>query len=159
MSLADQVEAVLTSLPAPSAGPQTIDVTEGGQRFVSELAAVDSLGCAFTSFTLTSQKLANAKIDELKKIAEALSARLTYLLEPIQPIEVDPDQCIIQMRSVPPQKNDTRTSYYELLVRKGGELSLVRYAKDTNSSIRQCVPAQVTREVFVRLVQDFSAVS
>jgi hypothetical protein len=159
MSLADQVNAALTALPVPSAGSQTIDVAEAGQRFTSELSAVDSLGCAFTNFTLTSQKLKNAGIDELKRVAEALSVRLTYLLEPVQPIEVDPSQCVIQMRSVPPQKNDNRTSYYELLVRKGGELSLARYAKDVNSSVRQCVPAQVTREVFVRLVQDFSAVS
>ena len=94
----------------------------------------------------------------MRKVAEALSARLTYLLEPIQPIEVDPDHCVVQMRSNPPQRNENRTSYYELLVARGGQLSLCRYEKDT-SSIRQCVPAQVTLEVFWRLLGDFSAVA
>lgn len=157
MSISQQAEAALAALPL-GVGPQTIDVAEGGQRFLSDLSAVDSLGCAFIGFVFSSQKLTNAPIEDLKRTAEALSSRLTYLLEPLRPIEIDPDQCIVQLRSVPPQKNETRTSYYELLVRKGGELTLSRFEK-VPGQLRQVIPAQVTREVFIRLVQDFSAVS
>ena len=99
--------------------------------------------------------MAAAPIDQLKKVADALSKRLTYLLEPISPIEVDADQCVVQLRSNPPQRDDNGTQYYELLVRRGGELSLRRYQKQSGG-VRQGVPAQVTREVFLRLIGDFS---
>ena len=40
------------------------------------------------------------------------------------------------MRSNPPQKDDDGRSYYELLVRRGGEIALVRYRKE-NGTARQ----------------------
>ena len=95
-------------------------------------------------------------VEKLKQISNNLSKRLSYLLEPINPIEVDSEQCLVQMRSSPPAKGEDGTSYYELLVRRGGELRLSRYAK-TPGQPRRIVPAQVTREVFLRLVADFSA--
>lgn len=158
MSLTTQVETALQALSSPSAARQLVDAAAAGQRFSCELTALDSLACACCQFLVESDRLAPLGIHDLKRVAEQLSARLTYLLEPIQPIEVDPDQCVVQMRSVPPQKDEHRVSYYELLVGRGGRLSLCRYAKDA-SSLRQEVPAHVTREVFLRLVGDFSAVA
>lgn len=96
--------------------------------------------------------------DELKQTAERLSARLTYLLEPISPIEVDAHGCVVQMRSNPPHKDADRTTYYELLVSRAGELSLARYARASGQS-REVIPAHVTREVLARLVSDFCAVA
>ena len=112
---------------------------------------------AFEPFTLESSRLSGVSIDQLKKRAEALSARLSYLLEPISAVEVDPDSCTVQMRSVPPQKDDDGTNYYELLVERGGRLSLCRYSKSPGA-VRHVVPANVTREVFHRLAADFVAV-
>ncbi len=95
--------------------------------------------------------------DQLKATAEKLSARLTYLLEPISPIETDAHGCVVQMRSNPPQKEVDRTSYYELLVSRSGELSLCRYAR-VGGQTREPIAAHVTREVLARLAADFSAV-
>jgi hypothetical protein len=156
MSLKSQTEAALQGLAAFSAGSKVLDVSEGGQRMQCELTALDSLGCAFSRFELTSDALASADINRLRGVADNLSKRLTYLLEPISPIEVDADQCVVQLRSNPPQKDDTGTSYYELLVRRGGQLSLQRYTKQPDGQ-RGAVPAQVTREVLLRLVDDFAA--
>lgn len=156
MAISDQVRGALAALNAPASAPQTIAVSEAGQHFTARLTAVDTLACAFDEFRLASDALAAATIDELKEVAERLSARLTYLLEPVMPIEVDPDQCVVQMRSVPPQKDDAGTTYYELHVRRGGVLDLCRYQKQ-RAQARETVPAQVTREVFLRLVSDFSA--
>jgi hypothetical protein len=61
------------------------------------------------------------------------------------------------MRSYPPQKTDDGTTYYELLVRRGGSLSLVRYQKQPGDQ-RQAIAAHITREVLLRLVDDFAAV-
>ena len=91
----------------------------------------------------------------MKRIAEQLSAKLTYLLEPISPIETDAHGCVVQMRSNPPQKEADRTSYYELLVSRSGELSIRRYTR-TAGQTRQTIPTQLTREVLCRLAGDLS---
>ncbi|HEX4131194.1 MAG TPA: hypothetical protein VHZ24_14235 [Pirellulales bacterium] len=156
MALEQQVQSALASLPSPSTGPMRIDESSTGQQFECDLSAIDSLGCSFERFTLHSDRLRAAGMDEVQRVAGELSKRLTYLLEPIQPIETDSQQCVVQMRSVPPAKDGDRTSYYELLARKTGELSLVRYNADYGAG-RQVALAHVTREVFLRLVRDFSA--
>jgi hypothetical protein len=78
-------------------------------------------------------------------------------MEPIAPIELDAASCIVQLRSNPPQRDDDGRSYYELIVRRGGEIALVRYRKENGNARRQ-ISATVTREVLLRLVGDFCAV-
>jgi hypothetical protein len=157
MSLQKETLAALNQLTIGSSTSQTLAAEHAGQRLTCELTALDTLGCAFTTLTVASDVLAGASTERLKKLADALSRRINYLLEPVNPIEVDPEQCVVQLRSVPPQKDDSQTSYYELHVRRGGQIDLARYAKDRGQP-RQVVPAQVTREVLLRLVGDFSAV-
>jgi hypothetical protein len=99
--------------------------------------------------------LASATVDQLKDIAKTLSKRLSYLLESISPMEIDDEACIVQMRSNPPQKDDDGTRYYELVVARG-ELTLCRYSR-VSSQPRFIVAANVTREVFERLAEDFVA--
>jgi hypothetical protein len=163
MTLKQQTQSTLQGWPTFSAGPRSLDLVEGILRLSCELTALETLGCAFSRFTLTSDKLAGASIDQLKKTSEALSKRLTYLLEPIRPIEVDVEHCVVQLRSQPPQKDEDHTSYYELLVKRTGELSLCRYVHTRDAqaagALRQAVPAHVTREVFLRLIGDFCAVA
>ena len=86
-----------------------------------------------------------------------MADRLTYLMEPIAPIELDAGECIVQLRSNPPQRDDDGRSYFELIVRRGGEIALVRYRKE-NAGARRQIPATVTREVLLRLVGDFCGV-
>ena len=70
----------------------------------------------------------------------------SFIPRMIRPIEVDPDQCVVQMRSVPPSQVDNRTTYYELLVRKGGYLSLCRFARDPGQP-REQIAARVSPAV------------
>ncbi len=135
-----------------------IDVREGGQRLECRLITVDAMSCAFDQFAVTADSLAGSSIEDLKKVGEALSTRLNYLLEPISPIEIDSEGCHVQLRSSPPQKDDDGTKYYELVVSHDGIMSLVRYSKSSGSP-RQTIPAEVTHEVWTRLVDDFSAVA
>jgi hypothetical protein len=92
----------------------------------------------------------------VKQVAERLAKQLTYLLEPIRPIETDAEQCVVQMRSSPPRRDEDRSTYYELQVRKGGALSLCRYEK-APGDVRRPIAMQLTREVFRRLLEDFAA--
>jgi hypothetical protein len=156
MSLADKARLELALLRLNPHGLQVWEIAEGGQRFSCELTQVDTLACAFTRSELICDALAGAGLDKLRQVSETLSKRLTYLLEPVKPIEVDADRCVVQMRSSPPQQSDNATTYYELLVERGGKLSLSRYQKPPGKP-REVLPAHVTREVLLRLIGDFSA--
>lgn len=156
MSIVDEVKRTLASWAPFAASPQLLEVTAGGQRLRCALVALDSLACSFTRLDLDSSDLAGVTLAKVKQVAEQLSRRLTYLLEPISPVETDALGCQVQMRSNPPAKDEDGTSYYELLVSQSGNLSLCRY-KRTPGSPRVTIPAHVTREVLLRLISDFSA--
>ena len=138
-------------------GPQTVTAHEPPRSVRCALDEVTSLAVNVGSLVLETSELATATIHELEEMSRDLSGRVNYLLEPIGPIEADADTCTVQMRSMPPHKDDDGRSYYELLVRRGGELSLRRYRKEPGQP-RTAIPATLTREVLVRLIGDFGAV-
>src|SRR5262249_47815689 len=123
-------------------------------RVEADLLAVDAIGCSFQTLGLSTNKLADSSLEDLRSISQTLTEKLTYLLEPIGVVEADADRCSIQLRSNPPQKGEDETSYYELMVRRGGDITLSRYSKKPGQ-LRQIVPAHVTREVLGRLADDF----
>jgi hypothetical protein len=157
MTLRTQIDSALASFGQFSGGSQPLAAAVEGISFQANLTALDQLAVAFSEFTVSHERLAAAQVERLKQTAEKLARRLTYLLEPVSPIEVDPEQCVIQLRSNPPQRDDTSSTYYEILVRRGGHISLMRYQKPRGQE-RIAVPALVTREVFLRLADDFAAV-
>ena len=122
----------------------------------SQVTAVDAIGCGFESLAFRTGTLAAANLEQLRKLSDRLTRRLTYLLEPIGALEADAESCTVQLRSSPPQKGEDGASYYELLVRRGGEISLCRYTKSPGQP-RRVIEAHVTREVFARLAEDFVA--
>lgn len=140
---------------APTGGELEVRTSTG--RIVGQLDVVDAVGCSFARFDYQSTNLANATVDSLKALSNKIQQRLTYLMEPISLLETDAESVSIQMRSSPPQVGDDGRSYYELLVRRGGEVTLRRYHKAAGQP-RQIVPAHVTREVLGRLAEDFVAV-
>ena len=134
-----------------------LEVRTATGRIIGQLESVDNIGVSFTRFDYQSSNLAVATVDSLKALSTKIQQRLTYLLEPISLLEVDAESVSIQMRSSPPQVGDDGRSYYELLVRRGGEVTLRRYHKAAGQP-RQIVPANVTREVLARLADDFVGV-
>ena len=158
MTLKEQLQQALAGMGQFSSGEQSIALAAGAQRLECQLVALGPLGCAFRRLALDSDRVAAMSTGELQTLAAELASKLTYLLEPISPIETDAHGCVVQMRSNPPQKESDRTSYYELLVSRTGELSLARYTRAA-SQPREVIPAEVTREVLARLVDDFSSVA
>jgi hypothetical protein len=156
MNLRNELKGQLADL-ASVAGPHTVELEDSGFRLVAELEACDRLACAVRRLAVETDRLATADVDRLRALSAALSGRLTYLLEPIGAVEIDSDSCTLQMRSTQPQKDEDGASYYELLVRRGGELSLRRYSKQPGQS-RRLIPAHLTHEVVLRLAADFLAV-
>lgn len=151
----DRIEAAVDEVVRANIFPATIQVAVGQARIDCEFLAVESIACAFAQLNVTNDSWQSAPLDQLKRIADGLAGRLSYLLEPIRTIEADVDAAAIQMRSLPPRKTEDGTrNYYELQV-SGGKLSLCRYVKEPEQS-RRLVPVQVTREVFCRLAADLA---
>ena len=149
MTLHRQFEHELNQFGA--GGAATVDLTVGSRRLTCDLVERNSLAVALQTLHVATPELADASSDNLERMAKDLSARLTYLME------IDADACVAQLRSSPPQRDDDGRSYYELTVRRGGEISLCRYRKEPGAA-RVQIPATVTREVLLRLVDDFEAV-
>jgi hypothetical protein len=156
MTVRPEIEQELSRIQA-AGGQGLLKVEQSGARIEADLLVVDAVGCAFQTLGLTTDRLAGVSLDALKSVSEALTRRLTYLLEPIGLIEADADRCAVQLRSRPPHKSEDGTCYYELMVRRGGDITLSRYCQRPGQ-MRQIVPAQVTREVLARLADDFLAV-
>jgi hypothetical protein len=155
MNLHHQFEQELTSIG--SGGATTVAASFEPRQITCDIVERNSLAVSFGSLRLTTAELASADAARLERTGKALAAKLTYLMEPISPIEIDAQACVVQLRSNPPQRDDDGRSYYELLIRRGGEITLTRFRKE-NGDARRPITATVTREVLLRLVGDFCAV-
>jgi hypothetical protein len=155
MKLQHQFEQELLNLG--EGGPATVAVNDSPRQLSCDLVERNALAVSFNQLRLATDELASADAAKLERIGKALAGRLTYLMEPIAPIEIDAAACVVQLRSNPPQRDDDGRSYYELTVRRGGEIALSRFRKDSGDA-RRPIAATVTREVLLRLVGDFCAV-
>jgi hypothetical protein len=155
MNLQAQFQQELGKLT--SGGEAKVAVESQPRKLSCDIIEHNSLAISFERLRLATAELANKSAADLERIGKALAQRLTYLMEPIAPIEIDAAECVVQLRSNPPQKDDDGRTYYELIVRRGGEIMLTRFRKEP-ASARQQIAATVTREVLQRLVGDFCAV-
>jgi hypothetical protein len=154
MNLHKRFDEELKSIGA--GGSHTIAIEDLPRKLRCDIVERNSLAVSFNLLRLSTAELASAETAKLERIGKALGEKLTYLMEPISPIEIDAEGCIVQLRSNPPQRDDDGRSYYELIVRRGGEIALARYRKE-NGDARHPIAANVTREVLLRLVGDFCA--
>lgn len=137
-------------------GGGALEVRTPDGKLLAQLSAIDQIGCGCDRLSYQSAKLAGQSLDRLKQISGDLTKRLNYLLEPVGLLEADAESCTVQLRSTPPQQGDDGRSYYELLVRQGGEILLLRYHKAPGAP-RAVISALLTREVLSRLAEDFVA--
>ncbi len=155
MSYDDHISQELQRLRAAgSGGALSADAPNG--RLECDMAGVDGIGCSVDRFAFRTGRLSGASLEQLKKIGEELSRRVTYLLEPIAIIEIDAEGITVQLRSSKPSQEGGVTSYYELTINQSG-LDLRRYQAEPGQP-RQATPANFTHEAFRRLARDVAAV-
>ena len=138
-----------TGQTARLTGPDGIELTV-------DFVAVDSMSCAVRELRLTVPTLAAADISTLKAWGERFCARITYLLEHIGPLEVDPDAGHVLIRSTPPDRQAGTATFYEIMLQahSGGRFSLRRYRSEKGAPGREQVEIQTTHEVLQKLVRD-----
>ena len=159
MSLSADLQQELARLGGMTT-PTTVSVTEaGGLTLTVEFTAVDSMSCSFTEISLFVPALQQAAFDALKKWANSLSKRITYLLENIGPLEFDPDAEEVLIRSTPPSQLADGTQYFEIILssKSSGTFSLRRYRSTKGQPGRDPVEITVTHEVLLKLTDDLLA--
>ncbi|MBC8877192.1 MAG: hypothetical protein H8E44_47795 [Planctomycetes bacterium] len=158
MTLKQKIDRELNRLMSEWAEGKTqrLDLETDSGRLACEITAVDALACSFDTIDFVSEQTADASIGQLREMAESLSVKLGYLLEPLDVIEVDEQWRIVQLRSRPPHRDDESIGYYELEIRPG-QSRLRRYEKHPERP-REAIPITVTREVFGRLAEDLCSV-
>jgi len=148
-------EEILNQLPSMIGKQhQRMTATVGSYTVRCEMDDCDELAVTVYELVLATSEPANVEMAKMQAASHSLCERVTYLLEPITPIESDAEGCVVQMRSTPPQRLENAHFYYELFLRRSGSVALHRYEKQSGS-IRQRVAASLTHEVLGRLVEDF----
>ena len=158
MSLTQDLADELTQLAGfASSSPQTVSVTDPNSFALAiDFTAVDSMSCSFRELRLAVPSLAGCAVDRLKQWAQALSGRVTYLLENLGPIEIDANAGKVLVRSTPPDQQPDGTKYYEILLESTttGNFTLRRYESIKGNPGRTPVDIQTTHEVLLKLVDD-----
>jgi hypothetical protein len=160
MTVQDQLAAELGRL-AGFAGPGTAVAAAAGPdglTIEAELAAVDKFGCLTHEVRAEAPKLAGAGFDVLKAWGEALSRRISYLLETLALLESDEEHGQVLIRSNPPDRQGSATAYYEVLLREDGpgRFSLRRYESQKGATGRTPADMHLTHEVLKRLFRDLA---
>lgn len=120
--------------------------------------AIQPYGCAVEELELQAPHLSQTSMDVLKKWANSLCQKITYLLESIGPLEFDVDGQEVLIRSMPPSPHPTSKRYYEIRLSTlgSGRFLLARYeAMPGQPRTRQ--PLELGMEQIVRLGNDLMA--
>lgn len=157
MSLTNDLSRKLKSLVGVSGGATTVALPgPDGIDLAVDFTAVDSMSCAFRELRLRVPSLMGCNIDTLRQWAQALSGRVTYLLENLGPVEIDTQAGRVLVRSTPPDRQPDGTKYYEVMLESttGGIFSLRRYESVKGTPGRTQVDIRTTHEVLLKLVDD-----
>lgn len=140
-----------------SASPVSVSVTDpSGISIDIEFTQVDSLACAIRQITVHVPSMSQVAFAQLQKWAEALSQRITYLLEQLTPLELDPQAGQILIRSTRPDQLPDGTQYYEIVVSNtgAGSFTLQRFQSVKGTPGRTPIDLQVTHELLYKLCDD-----
>jgi hypothetical protein len=158
MLLSNEIEHVLSQrqgLSSPT--PATASLTSvPGVELTIAFQAVDSMSCAIWELQLTVPHLAQADLKLLEQWSTDLCSRVSYLLEGMAAIELDPTLGSILVRSSAPTRTGPCGEYYEVFLQSQGAdcFALRRYRFEAGRPGRTQVALTVTHEVLKRLVHD-----
>ncbi len=139
--------------------PKTVAVSgPDGIDLAVDVTAADSLSCSCREVRMRVPALNNADADVLKKWAERLCTRVTYLMESLGPLETDVEGRQVLIRSKTPDKRESATTFYEVLLQSqgAGVFTLRRYRR-ADAAPREHVDLRTTYELLEKLADDLIA--
>jgi len=140
-----------------------VEEERDGVRVFVEFDDVDKIGVRLRRLHVESVKPfvdAALDADRLRRQADEIVRRVSYLTEQIELIELDKRTGKAQLRSKLPQRENERASFYEILLDGNYKLSLRRYefSAEAPASRRIGIAFEMTHDIFNRLVSDLVAV-
>jgi hypothetical protein len=157
MTLSQKIAVALDENTRALTPPCSVTADDGENTLTLRLTALDSVGLAFTGLDLATRKRSEWTPEAIKAWGENLSARATYLMEPLVMLELDAAEGEVQLRSQSPTSRAEKRSYYEVRINRQGMLHLARFAFDEAGRRRSPATCQMTREVVERLADDIVA--
>jgi len=94
---------------------------------------------------------------KLKSRAEVLTRQLTYLDEHLEIVDHDRRGMYIQLRSLPPYKDDAQIQFNEICIGKD-KVVVKRIAFYRRDEVKQQVPLNLTEDLLERLMSDLRQV-
>lgn len=153
MSLSQAFAAAVPAQHRATDPPNRLDVSDGDLHFAAAVVEADRLACSLLDAAWSLDGAAPADAQALRDLGDATARRLCYLLEPLAPVELDADRCVLQMRSTQPAATQQGKEYYELVIAGDRGATLHRYVVASGQG-RQPAPMAFTRDVAARLVGD-----
>ena len=147
MSLIKHISQQLQKAPLDQAS--LIQVSDGELRMEVKLADWNRLGCL-----LDTPNLENSHCGKLNHRPSQIVARVTYLGERLETIENEGEAGRAILRSNPPRRDGDVISFFEVVLNRGKEVSLVRYKYDPQVGERVQVPVPMSRDTLDRLIRD-----
>lgn len=159
MSLSRQIAAALDDLSAIGGTPHEITAEAGPHRLTLAVRVASPVGVEVLAleFAVSDPARPERSLDDLRAWADRVAARVTYLMEPLVLLEVDPAGGEAELRSQSPTARDGRRAYYEVRLNRQGTLRLHRVSFEESDRRRRDTPFQLTREVLERLADDLAA--
>jgi hypothetical protein len=160
MSLSQKIAAELAShasLPAPA--PRTLAADEPPHHIQLAARQLSAIGVEADAIDFSADRPTqpDRSINELQDWADRLAKHITYLMEPLVVIEVDPQGVEVEMRSQAPTVRQGLRAYYQARLDRSGHLRITRRGYDNTTRTTTDVPFQLTREVLERLADDLVA--
>ncbi len=157
MTLSRKIAAAVDEYTAPLVAPREVTVEEGTSRLTLHLNAAGPVGLAFDALDFATTARPEWSPEALRGWGDRLTARLTYLMEPLVVLEHDPVDNQVEIRSESPTRRSGRRTYYEVRLHPRGTLRLSRVSYDEATRQRQPASCQLTRETLERLADDLVA--
>ncbi|MCB9079725.1 MAG: hypothetical protein H6631_19130 [Anaerolineaceae bacterium] len=150
--------------PEPGYLVGVLSETDEGVGASLDLADYDRFSVALRHLEVFHKQL-DVEVDEaktfLQKNAETLVAKLTYLEEPLELLELDPTEGVALMRSNPPltKSDESEVTYWEILLRTSPHpnVNLTRYQWTANVGDRTVAAYPATFTMLGRIAEDLVA--
>lgn len=121
-----------------------------------DVAGAERLSCEVERLEVAPREPGRWSAGELRDRANRLCGKVTYLLEPLAPIEIDPLGARALVRSRSPRLKQDGLDYFELLATGDRKLSMRRFHYDADRRVRDAVPFALTNEQLECLVVDLA---
>jgi len=129
MSPGKELVTMIEQRAGSGGGTEALRLSCGPVELTALLTESDRLGCSLERIEFRTNLAQPLDSDALWQLADRIAKRIQYLLESLEPIELDRPQQVALIRSRPPAEEDQAKLYYEATLDSSGQLVLRRWRR------------------------------